>query len=168
MSQPSREAQNTFLHELPDLIQACCHACRYEDDQTFSALQATDLETMDVVDGTWYVYLKGDYAGRVSGAVYDYRNTSDPVKLVTTVSTWHVTCISISHLQHRLDTRPNDHLHTVMCLHAALCTYSSYRHSFNMDAILLALLQHRNMLLLNACFCICMCILCCRKPLNQA
>ncbi len=59
---------------------------RFADDQTFSSLQATDLETMDVVDGTWYVYLKGDYAGRVSGAVYDYRNSSDPVKLVTTVS----------------------------------------------------------------------------------
>lgn len=59
---------------------------RFADDQTFSSLQATDLKTMDVVDGTWYVYLKGDYAGRVSGAVYDYRNSSDPVKLVTTVS----------------------------------------------------------------------------------
>ena len=46
---------------------------------------------MSVVDGTWYVYLKGDYAGRVSGAVYDLRNSSDPVKLVTTVSI--VTCL---------------------------------------------------------------------------
>ena len=61
--------------------------CRFESDQTFSSLQGTDLETMSVVDGTWYVYLKGDYAGRVSGAVYDLRNSSDPVKLVTTVST---------------------------------------------------------------------------------
>ena len=41
---------------------------------------------MAVVDGTWYVSLKGDYAGRVSGAVYDLRNSSDPVQLVTTVS----------------------------------------------------------------------------------
>lgn len=41
---------------------------------------------MNVVDGTWYVSLKGDYAGRVSGAVYDYRNSSNPVQLVTTVS----------------------------------------------------------------------------------
>lgn len=64
------------------------HVCsfRFEEDQTFSSLQATTLETMSVVDGTWYVYLKGDYAGRVSGAVYDLRNSSDPVKLVTTVS----------------------------------------------------------------------------------
>ncbi len=67
---------------LPNLA---CYLCRFADDQTFSSLQATDLETMDVVDGTWYVYLKGDYAGRVSGAVYDLRNSSDPVKLVTTV-----------------------------------------------------------------------------------
>ena len=70
---------------LPRSAGTCC-ASRFADDQTFSALQATDLETMDVVDGTWYVYLKGDYAGRVSGAVYDLRNSSDPVKLVTTVS----------------------------------------------------------------------------------
>lgn len=64
------------------------HMCsfRFEEDQTFSSLQATTLETMSVVDGIWYVYLKGDYAGRVSGAVYDLRNSSDPVKLVTTVS----------------------------------------------------------------------------------
>ncbi|DBA89815.1 hypothetical protein WJX79_008735 [Trebouxia sp. C0005] len=67
--------------------------CWFADDQTFSSLQATDLETMDVVDGTWYVYLKGDYAGRVSGAVYDYRNSSDPVKLVTT-PTWSTCSLS--------------------------------------------------------------------------
>ena len=59
--------------------------CRFDSDQTFSSLQGTTLETMNVVDGTWYVYLKGDYAGRVSGAVYDLRNSMDPVKLVTTV-----------------------------------------------------------------------------------
>jgi len=68
------------------LVSSVIMPFRFADDQTFSSLQATDLETMDVVDGTWYVYLKGDYAGRVSGAVYDYRNSSDPVKLVTTVS----------------------------------------------------------------------------------
>ena len=61
-------------------------AYRFDRDQTFSSLQATTLETMDVIDGTWYVYLKGDYAGRVSGAVYDIRNSSDPIKLITTVS----------------------------------------------------------------------------------
>lgn len=62
-----------------------CLLCRFDTDQTFSSLQGTTLDTMNVVDGTWYVYLKGDYAGRVSGAVYDLRNSSDPVKLVTTV-----------------------------------------------------------------------------------
>ena len=67
------------------LLMACMCALRFEEDQTFSSLQGTTLETMSVVDGTWYVYLKGDYAGRVSGAVYDLRNSSDPVKLVTTV-----------------------------------------------------------------------------------
>lgn len=68
---------------------SCSHAAllrRFADDQTFSAIQGTALETMNVVDGTWYVSLKGDYAGRVSGGVYDLRNSSDPVQLVTTVS----------------------------------------------------------------------------------
>ena len=72
--------QHTFMPTRFD------ETCRFESDQTFSSLQGTDLETMSVVDGTWYVYLMGDYAGRVSGAVYDLRNSSDPVKLVTTVS----------------------------------------------------------------------------------
>ena len=51
---------------------------------------------MDVVDGTWYVSLKGDYAGRVSGAVYDLRNSSEPVQLVTTVSLLHTSCIQLT------------------------------------------------------------------------
>ena len=70
---------------------------RFDIDQTFSSLQGSDLETMSVVDGTWYVYLKGDYAGRVSGTVYDLRNSSDPVKLVTTVSSGIVQRMSVSH-----------------------------------------------------------------------
>lgn len=77
-------------HKQLDCTKDCC--CRFADDQTFSALQGTALETMDVVDGTWYVSLKGDYAGRVSGAVYDLRNSSDPVQLVTTVSLQHTSC----------------------------------------------------------------------------
>ncbi|KAL3141617.1 hypothetical protein ABBQ32_004857 [Trebouxia sp. C0010 RCD-2024] len=69
--------------------------CWFDTDQTFSSLQGTTLDTMSVVDGTWYVYLKGDYAGRVSGAVYDLRNSSDPVKLVTT-PTWSTCSLSSS------------------------------------------------------------------------
>ena len=76
----------TGMQPCVHLMAGRMHVVRFEEDQTFSSLQGTTLETMNVVDGTWYVYLKGDYAGRVSGAVYDLRNSSDPVKLVTTVS----------------------------------------------------------------------------------
>lgn len=82
--------QQDYMQATLTLCTCCVTAlhllCRFADDQTFSALQATTLDTMAVVDGTWYVSLKGDYAGRVSGAVYDLRNSSDPVQLVTTVS----------------------------------------------------------------------------------
>ncbi len=37
-----------------------------------------------VIDGKWYVIVKGDYAGRVSGAIYDITNTSNPVAIPTT------------------------------------------------------------------------------------
>ena len=80
-----RTAACYYLHACVLASHSMC-AFRFEEDQTFSSLQGTTLETMSVVDGTWYVYLKGDYAGRVSGAVYDMRNSSDPVKLLTTVS----------------------------------------------------------------------------------
>ena len=60
-------------------------APRFDADQGFTEITAVRLETMDVVDGTWYVSLSGDYAGRVSGAVYDLRNESNPIQLATTV-----------------------------------------------------------------------------------
>ena len=64
----------------------CLPVCRFSSDQGFTQIQATRLETMNVIDGTWYVSLKGDYAGRVSGAVYDIRNQSNPVQLAVSVS----------------------------------------------------------------------------------
>ena len=72
-------------------------ACRFSSDQTFTEIEATRLETMSVIDGTWYIYLKGDYAGRVSGNVYDIRNQTNPILLVTDVS---VTCLWAACLQH--------------------------------------------------------------------
>ena len=71
-------------------------ACRYDSDQTFTEIEATRLETMSVIDGTWYIYLKGDYAGRVSGNVYDIRNSTNPILLVTDVS---ITCLWSACLQ---------------------------------------------------------------------
>ncbi len=41
---------------------------------------------LQVIDGKWYVIVKGDYAGRVSGAIYDITNSSSPVAVPTSPS----------------------------------------------------------------------------------
>lgn len=41
---------------------------------------------MSLVDGSWYVRIVGDFAGRVSGAVYNMQNESDPSQLPVQVS----------------------------------------------------------------------------------
>lgn len=58
--------------------------CWFDTDQTFSDIQVNNIEAMDLVDGKWYVVVKGDYAGRVSGAVYDITNTTAPEQLTLT------------------------------------------------------------------------------------
>ncbi|GAB4818341.1 hypothetical protein N2152v2_005387 [Parachlorella kessleri] len=55
--------------------------CWFEEDQTFSEVTATRLETVDVIDGRWYIYVHGDYAGRVSGAVFDLTDPDHPKQL---------------------------------------------------------------------------------------
>lgn len=59
-------------------------ACRYDGDQTFAQTQVNGIFAMDVIDGKWYVVVKGDYAGRVAGAVYDVSNSTNPVVIPTT------------------------------------------------------------------------------------
>lgn len=44
---------------------------RFEADQTFSQAQETQIRTVSLVEGSWYVRVRGDYAGRVTGAVYN-------------------------------------------------------------------------------------------------
>jgi hypothetical protein len=58
---------------------------RFDTDQTFSDIQVNNIEAMDLVDGKWYVVVKGDYAGRVSGAVYDITNSTAPAQLTLEV-----------------------------------------------------------------------------------
>jgi len=58
--------------------------CWYEEDQAFDQVQVNSINSMDVIDGKWYVVVKGDYAGRVSGAVFDISNTTSPVTIPTT------------------------------------------------------------------------------------
>ncbi|KAG2441285.1 hypothetical protein HYH02_010124 [Chlamydomonas schloesseri] len=58
--------------------------CWYEDDQTFTEVQVNSINAAQVIDGKWYVIVKGDYAGRVSGAIYDITNSTNPVAIPTT------------------------------------------------------------------------------------
>eukprot|EP00884_Botryococcus_braunii_P002328 jgi/Botrbrau1/12096/Bobra.0186s0019.1 len=48
--------------------------CWYEQDQVFPEIRGTQLVSMNVTAGSWYVWVKGDYAGRVFGAIYDLRS----------------------------------------------------------------------------------------------
>lgn len=57
--------------------------CRWEDDQTFSDVRVNRIEAAEVVDGAWYIIIKGDYTGRVSGNVYDLTvpEAPEPIEL---------------------------------------------------------------------------------------
>ncbi|GLC46896.1 hypothetical protein PLESTM_001942200 [Pleodorina starrii] len=60
--------------------------CWYDNDQAFTEVQVNSINAAQVVDGKWYVIVKGDYAGRVSGAIYDITNSSEPTAIPTTPS----------------------------------------------------------------------------------
>ena len=49
-------------------------------------MQVNQILSMSVVDGQWYVQVKGDYAGRVSGRIFDITNSTDPVEMAVSVS----------------------------------------------------------------------------------
>ena len=49
-------------------------------------MQINAINAMEIIDGQWYVVVKGDYAGRVSGTVFDISNSSNPVNMTTEVS----------------------------------------------------------------------------------
>jgi hypothetical protein len=59
--------------------------CWYDSDQTFDQVQVNSINAANVVDGKWYVVVKGDYAGRVSGYIYDITNATSPQQIPTTV-----------------------------------------------------------------------------------
>ncbi|GLI65125.1 hypothetical protein VaNZ11_008578 [Volvox africanus] len=60
--------------------------CWYDDDQPFTEVQVNSINAAQVIDGNWYVIVRGDYAGRVSGAIYNITNSSNPVAIPTTPS----------------------------------------------------------------------------------
>ena len=54
---------------------------RFDAEQTFSQAQETQIKAVTLVDGTWYVRVRGDFAGRVSGAIYEVNGGDDERKL---------------------------------------------------------------------------------------
>ena len=61
--------------------------CRWESDQTFTDVKVNRIESADVTDGEWYVIIRGDYTGRVTGSVFDLSNPSEPEPVELT-PTW--------------------------------------------------------------------------------
>jgi hypothetical protein len=57
--------------------------CWYGTDQAFEQPQSNQILSMKVIDGAWYVIVKGDYAGRVGGRIYDASNSSGPTQIAT-------------------------------------------------------------------------------------
>jgi len=78
---------NLCLQDLARRQRGEADLCWYDSDQTFSEYQINAINSMSVIDGTWYVVVKGDYAGRVYGSIYDVTNSSNPLSIPTT-PTW--------------------------------------------------------------------------------
>ena len=51
------------------------------------------LKTMTVIDGTWYIKITGDYAGRIHGAVYDISDETNPVPITLNVGGFQYTAV---------------------------------------------------------------------------
>lgn len=66
-----------------------CVVCRFEDDQVFTQAQETQINSVQLQDGDWYIRLRGDYAGRVVGSIYNNANITDPQPIPLTVSVPH-------------------------------------------------------------------------------
>jgi hypothetical protein len=60
---------------------------RWEEDQTFNDVKVNRIESAEVIDGVWYLIIKGDYTGRVTGTVYDLTSPTDPQSIELT-PTW--------------------------------------------------------------------------------
>lgn len=73
-------------HSLPSMHTPCL-SCRFQQDQVFSDAVETQIRAVSLVDGTWYIRLEGDLAGKVVGAVYDASaGESDLVAMPLSVS----------------------------------------------------------------------------------
>jgi len=59
--------------------------CWFEADKTFEQYQETQIQLVSLVDGAWYVRIMGDFAGRVSGAVYVMEDETSPERVAAEV-----------------------------------------------------------------------------------
>lgn len=57
------------------LIPVFLPSARYDEDKAFEQPQANIIQSVDLTDGTWYIKISGDYAGKVSGIVYNIDDT---------------------------------------------------------------------------------------------
>ena len=67
--------------------------CKIYTSHTLSThpqVQVNTLNAMSIIDGDWYIIVKGDYAGRVHGSIFDVTNATDTVKptVIPTTPAW--------------------------------------------------------------------------------
>jgi len=65
---------------------------RFAEDQVFTEVVVSRLETMEVIKGEWSVRVKGDYTNRVSGKIYDISNGTNPVQISIEVKNQTAVC----------------------------------------------------------------------------
>ena len=67
-------------NDLPDL-------CWYEKDQGFNEVNTNKIVNFDVINGNWYVHIKGDYLGLVQGKIYRVEESGE-LSLTPTAPLW--------------------------------------------------------------------------------
>ena len=87
--------------DLKSLITRLVSLFRFAEDQAFTEVIVSRLETMEVIKGEWSIRVKGDYTRRVSGKIYDISNTTNPVQIETQVRIDMSSDITLGHHSHR-------------------------------------------------------------------
>ena len=88
-------AWNLCLEDLQRRQLGEADICWFPQYQTFQDVLVNTLDQMDVIDGNWYVIVKGDYAGRVYGNIYDVSNLTKPFAIPTT-PTWKACKLAVT------------------------------------------------------------------------
>ncbi|CAL6330414.1 unnamed protein product [Bathycoccus prasinos] len=85
------------------------HLCWYDKDQEFDEVNTNKLVNFDVIEGNWYVHIKGDYLGLVQGKIYRVEESGE-LSLAPISPSWS-TCTKKSlfkNVRSRLSTSKND------------------------------------------------------------